>query len=347
MGTRTSHNVIKKCVLSSSFLFRVDDVQFSRVRYLPDAGNGGTQPATPALVLTCTPATVIRGETVSCTARTEPATAPGELKITGWSFEGRARKDGDPTSTEWTGVIVADGRIEVRGTIGSATEQRDDQRLRVKPRVWPNYSLTQMPDTLIVLLPGSSAYPQVGTKLGTFSLRLLDHESISSASDSISTGPNAGFLFLRAQPNLDGVGADITLHPGLYPPPPGATWAHPGYEQWYKDQNKKGSGTCDASVIEKLRRGVERHEGVTLSTDSHLGVANRAFRELRPQTDMEEWVVVDQPRSVAADKIQGLWQEFRDIRVRPKQVVFDQEDYPRIYSPAALGCVLDLNPGDN
>jgi hypothetical protein len=27
--------------------------------------------------------------------------------------------------------------------------------------------------------------------------------------------------------------------------------------------------------------------------------------------------------------------------------VFDREDYPKIYSLTALGCVLDLNPGDN
>lgn len=256
------------------------------------------------------------------------------------------RTDGDVTSAEWGGVIVQPGTIQVQGTVGAEAVKKE-VRVAVRNREWPAYALTQMPDTLIVLLPGTSAFPQAGTTLGTFTLRLLNDESITSSIDSIGAGPNAGFLFLRQAPRFDGVGADITLHPALYPPPPGAPWSDPEYERWHKDQNRRGSGTCDARVVDRLRIGVERHEGVTLAAESHFGIANRALREMRPQNDLEEWAVADRPRLAAGGEIQGIWQEFRDTRLQPKQEAFDKKDYPNVYGPGALGCVLDINPGDN
>lgn len=303
------------------------------------------------LVLTCkgdlpSPNRVTRGEQVTCTASKNPRDAAGELKITGWTFEGRARTDGDVTSTEWRGIIVKPGTVQVSGTIGGVAVT-DSAQLAVKAREWSGYVLTQRPDTQIVLLPGTSAFPQTGTRLGTFTLRLLSEDAITSATDSIGAGPNAGFLFLLRAPNLDGVGADITLHPALYPPPPGAPWSDPEYERWYKDQNRRGSGTCDVGVVGRLRQGVERHEGVTLAAESHLGIANKAFRELRPQSDLEKWTVANRPRSIAIGEIHDLWQAFRDSRLKPKQDAFDREDYPQVYGPEVLGCVLDINPGDN
>jgi hypothetical protein len=93
------------------------------------------------LVLTCTgdldrPNRVTRGKEVTCTASKNPATAAGELKITGWSFEGRARTDGDVTANEWKGVMVEGGTVEVRGTIGDRAVDPAATRIDVTDRTW-------------------------------------------------------------------------------------------------------------------------------------------------------------------------------------------------------------------
>jgi hypothetical protein len=304
----------------------------------------------PALKLACTSVLgenrVTRGDTITCTASKDPVDVSGELKISGWTFEGADRKDGENTSPRWVGVIAKGGVVRVSGTLdGSAVVA--DTRITLRAREWPVYELTHMPDTLIVLLPGMSGYPRVGENLGTFALRLLPEESVSSAVDSIAAGPNAGMLFLRNLPSLDGVGADITLHPALYPPSAGMEWADPEYEHWQRDQNRRGSGTCGASAIPVVRREAERHEGVTLAANSHLGVANRGFRELQPQKDFEKLILENQTRAEAVGEIHALWEAFRDTRLHPRQVAFDANDYPRVYGPEALGCVLDFNPRDN
>ncbi|HEX8211305.1 MAG TPA: hypothetical protein VF584_14115, partial [Longimicrobium sp.] len=88
------------------------------------------------LKLDCTPNPVTRGQSITCTASKDPASAPGELKITGWSFEGRARTDGDVTSNTWAGVMVNGGRIQVAGTIGEIAVRPEATRIKVDNRVW-------------------------------------------------------------------------------------------------------------------------------------------------------------------------------------------------------------------
>jgi hypothetical protein len=87
------------------------------------------------LKLDCTPIPVTRGQSITCTASKDPRSAPGELKITGWSFDGVARKDGDVSSNVWAGVMVEGGAVEVRGTIGAQTSE-GKAVVRVENRAW-------------------------------------------------------------------------------------------------------------------------------------------------------------------------------------------------------------------
>ena len=97
-------------------------------------------PQQPKLVLTCSgdlgENRVTRGKEIACTASKDPASGAGELKITGWSFEGRARTDGDVTSTRWSGIAVEGGTVSVTGTINGQTASPASASITVVDRNW-------------------------------------------------------------------------------------------------------------------------------------------------------------------------------------------------------------------
>jgi hypothetical protein len=62
---------------------------------------------------------VTRGKEIICTASKDPATAAGDVTVSGWSFDGVERSDGDPASLEWRGIMVQGGTVEVRGKLGN------------------------------------------------------------------------------------------------------------------------------------------------------------------------------------------------------------------------------------
>jgi hypothetical protein len=90
------------------------------------------------LQLSCGPTTVLRGDSIACTAAKDPANAPGELTVTGWSFNGVARSDGDPASLEWKGVMVRSGTVQVTGRIGNGPEESASATVEVMDRAWPD-----------------------------------------------------------------------------------------------------------------------------------------------------------------------------------------------------------------
>jgi hypothetical protein len=94
--------------------------------------------ATARLQLSCGPTSVVRGDSIACTAMKDPEDAPGELTITGWTFDGVARSDGDPASLEWNGVMVRGGTVQVKGTIGKSLEQVAAATIQVEDRQWPD-----------------------------------------------------------------------------------------------------------------------------------------------------------------------------------------------------------------
>lgn len=86
---------------------------------------------------------ITRGQEITCIARKDPENAPGELRVIGWSFDGKLRTDGDPTSNTWKGVMVEGGVVEVKGIVAGGAEQTARATIQVKDRIWsPAFTVT-------------------------------------------------------------------------------------------------------------------------------------------------------------------------------------------------------------
>ena len=250
------------------------DVQISPALRLDRIAECGQQ---PGIELTCTPTTVVRGEGVLCEARAHPA--GDALTVTEWSFNGQRRTDGDMASSTWAGPMVDSGTVRVQGIVQGQSLQ-DSAHIRVLPRVWRELGITRVDHRIEVDPATMQPYPPDGRAFGR-------HERGQLAFDSMeirmaTTGPNAGYFYLTAPVRI--LPSKIWVHPALYllnSLPAGVGPSSPGYSDWlafYNDQNGFGSGDCSKPAVARFRRNVERHEGVTLADNSHVGVANRSFR---------------------------------------------------------------------
>lgn len=299
------------------------------------------------LALTCTGNLganhVTRGRQITCTAAKYPASAPGELAITGWSFAGSARTDGDLTSTEWKGVIARRGKVEVRGTINGAA-LRDEQTIRVERRGWSVMQFS-VPRHVVGLDPASMAdYPPAGIAYGRFKPEWPDFTKVHA--HGIDAGPNAGLWFLPDPIELPQPVAFV--HPALYfptlPAPLGSE--SPGYSQWilwYNDQNGRPAGTCRPQEVTQFRINVEVHEGVTGATNSHWGVGNRVLTNTKLHERFEA-LTSDQGADDLRFQTNDTWQKWLAGPYRSSQNQFDTSDYPKVFD---LGCSLDSNPNDS
>lgn len=299
------------------------------------------------LALTCTgdlgANRVTRGQQITCTAAKDPASAPGELKITGWSFDGRARTDGDLTSTEWKGIIARRGKVEVRGAISGAA-LRDEQTIRVERRGWSVMQFS-VPRHVVGLDAASMAdYPPAGLAYGRFRPEWPDFTKLHA--HGIDAGPNTGLWFLPDPIQLPQPLAFV--HPALYfptlPAPLGP--GLPGHSQWllwYNDQNGRPVGTCRPQEVTQFRNNVEVHEGVTGATKSHWGVGNRVLTNTKLHERFEA-LTSDQGADDLRFQTNDTWQKWLAGPYRSSQSQFDTSDYPNVFN---LGCSLDSNPNDS
>lgn len=105
-----------------------------------------------------------------------------------------------------------------------------------------------------------------------------------------------------------------------------------------------GSGTCYHSALAQFRHNVERHEGLTLANNSHVGVANGSFRSDSVQRRFER--ICSQVDSgdvkyrvvVMFDSLVGPGSAYR-----ARQAKFDSTDTQTVYN---IGCSLDYNRSD-
>ncbi|HEX8673214.1 MAG TPA: hypothetical protein VF710_15075 [Longimicrobium sp.] len=204
------------------------------------------------LKLDCTPNPVTRGQSITCTASKDPASTPGELKITGWSF---ADMDGHTitrasgsTSLTWSGIMVVGGTMHVSGTVG---QQQHAARadVQVSPRAdWSvNFPATPVAGKSEALPYPPVTTPGVGSE-GVFGRYTYDW---SQSALRGGTGPNSGWYFFRGPPEFDN--ARIHVNPALYPDDP-----------FYRAQNggtsRSGHRYCDRRFMESAREFVEQHE---------------------------------------------------------------------------------------
>jgi hypothetical protein len=182
-------------------------------------------------------------------------------------------------------------------------------------------------------------YPANGV-YGNFGLTSLN--PYSTPVDNVSSGPNTGLSYLTTKPPFIATGAEVYTHPVLYPPGAGTAWGHTDYPLWYNDQNGRPSGTCTQAHVPSLRGEVERHEGLTLATNSHAGVANQEFTITKPHETLER---LYRFRVTSQQLHDAAFAEYRRFILGPNaaaQSAFDVSDYPLI--AASLPCLFDLNP---
>ena len=299
---------------------------------------------------------VTRGNTLDCTAYKDPTTATGDLLITGWWFDSKPRSDGDLTAATWSGPMARSGQVRVRGRIGTGPEHDRTVGITVQARPWPQVRLTDAPDVRTELHPvGMEPYPAPGTpdapsSFGRFVLNWPDFTALSVI--RITEGPNDGDGILASA--LQMPQTTIFIHPALTPTPSGLSPGMPGYmpwHAWYDDQNGKPSGTCRPKDVAKFKSNVERHEGVTMASNSHWGRTNTAFANANLQGQMERLSTTIQSGEALANlesrvrfEAHVVFNEFMTNTYYPIQSKFDTDDTANVYN---IGCALDFNLEDN
>lgn len=300
----------------------------------------------PRLVFSCTPLTVTRGNDVSCNASVAPSVMKDSFTLTGWSFSGRPRTDGDLLSLTWAGPMVDSGMVRVQGRLRGRSVA-DSATIAVSARVWPEIQITSVSHRIKRDVRSMAHYPPDGLAFGRHQRGGLD--SVNMQVRRIDHGPNTGYWYLGDPMRI--LPSTVYVHPSLYLPsslPPGINSSSPGYSDWrdfYDDQNGTGSGTCQAAAVITFRQNVERHEGVTLAADSHVGIANFSFRRDSAQKKMER-IVNPADSAAVRQRVRVLWDSLTNATsgYRQLQAHFDSTDTPNVYHN--LGCILDMNRSD-
>ena len=303
----------------------------------------------PVLDVQCTPSPLLRGATVTCTARVNPSQQMIVIRreASGPGFQVREQLSSavaKDSSYDWAGTAVADTRVTIHVRVthnGVQKVLRGADRFVVTPRTWNPFQITEAPRARREIRGRMTNNLSNGV-YGNFSPTGLD--PFSTSIDSVGVGPNAGLIYLVDRPPFIGTGASVAVHPALYSPPLGKPWGHPDWQRWYNDQNGRPGGTCTQAEVPRLRSEVERHEGLTLANDSHVGVANRAFIQHRPDRELEALYLFRRPREALFQRAYSRYEAFIRGPQSQLQNQFDTQDYAAI--AAKFTCVFDLNPAD-
>ncbi|MEW5928678.1 MAG: hypothetical protein AB1941_14515 [Gemmatimonadota bacterium] len=297
--------------------------------------------------LECLPASVQRGEIIRCTLTVAEAYRVLTRESQGRGFRitetpGTSHATGE--TYVWEGPAVADSRVTVR-VESAGKQQSHSTSFKVTERQWATPGFSNIV-TVVGLDPSQKMrpYPSNGMVGGSHpnpDASIWGRLPVSRPTQ----GPNTGLGFL-ADP-LPDFPWKVYLHPALYPPPAGLQPGQPGYEQWhrwYDDQDGRGSGTCTPAVFAILVPEVERHEGVAQASDSHYGVAIKAYTDLKPQQRYER-LYTDEDDYALRALVYDEWRKFHEGgQYQTRQNAFDNTDYPKVLS--RLGCTLDFNPSD-
>lgn len=314
-------------------------------------GGTGCTEGGPQLQVTCTPVSgpnLVRGSLVDCVSTVTPAQ---EYTITMRRASGDGFTVTDPAdishasgeADHWQGAAVADTKVKVyvELTVNGVVRRRDKEvRFNVTPRQWTVYEITA-PTVVYGLSPKMSAAPDVLHDVyGDFDLTVF--KTVEAAVSVVGAGPNRGLAFFQDQVQFDGNIGYIWIHPALFPPSAGKYPAGSDSERWYNDQNGQGSGTCTAADIATLLSESLRHEGVTLSSTSHVGIANQHFASDRLDVRFERlYRVGEEQLRIDAFDMYGDW---KAGAYRTKQNNFDAVDRPQVWS--TVGCTPDLDLSD-
>lgn len=327
-----------------------------------DGGCGGEE--APRVQVTCgspTGGSPHRGGPVVCRTTVSPAmpfavtsrTAQAR-NLTVW--DSVRHEHGTGETDEWAGTAVVETRVaidvEVTPTGGQPQTLRGTARFDVTRRSWSVYEIVapavihRIREGQMGMIPGRPTYGVFN--LDTILIRL-------AGVDSVSAGPNAGAVYFTSQPQFKGSVGIIHLHPALYPPypavyepwPPGL--ARDIWGRWYSDQNGNAGPNwnqpyppCSQNQLQQLRLEAERHEGVTLASNSHVGLANQIFRSSKLHDRFEEFYRSNVSKAAFQFAAAGVYNTWWQNDYWPPQHNFDTgPNNDTNLTWAAIGCLPD------
>lgn len=281
----------------------------------------------PELVVSCTPSTLLRGQQVTCKGTLEPV---GPFKVIGQmatsTFGGPEPElfaASYPAGGEhqWPGIVAAPTRVDMIAVIPDGRIIAGSGGFSVIPRVWPDWQLAAPTD--LGYLRRNNMKPtlwhQSELVLADFVLHDLAQASVTV--DSIGSGPNAGFTFVRERPPLSG--SSIAVHPDLK------------LGTFFYGQQTGPDSLCTPQLMPTLVARVKSHEGLTMADSSHWGISNRALMMYDPQVRVEAVVERDIPSVKAIVPIEfDEWK--RGGQHASDQIRFDNVDRPEIQKICTL-----------
>lgn len=310
--------------------------------------------APPGVHVECKQSDPHRGKTVRCTTTVVPAQPYTVIrrvaKGKGFQTIDEARTEhaaGEADVWEGTAVASSDVRVTIEVNSDGQVKQMTNKtpaHFEVQARVWADWKLTTLALRMFVLVPGYIApYAVPGTDLGVFQLVTPDSASITL--DRASDGPNDGLAYIKDP--IQVTDYMVGLYPGLQPPPnPEPPSSSPDYRAWYgwyDDQNGVGSGTCAAADLVTLLNNVDRHEGTTMASNSHFGVANNQFTTLHPQTALEALYTQKSDAELRKSIDKAVTKFVNGGPYNKAQRQFDKNDTKNVFN---IGCTLDFNAVD-
>jgi hypothetical protein len=186
------------------------------------------------LSLQCNPASVTRGQSVTCTAG---GVSAGQ--VTGWSFSG-SNLPGPTGTLTWSGIMVAAGTVTV-----TAGGRNASKAITVNPRSWTTQPVA--PTNAYVpacSFPNSPPLPSDSPGCSTWTASWTQ-----PSLTEISSGPNNGFAYFATQLNLS----------QSFP-----YQIHPDYANIQSDFMKHQYGACGIIKASDLNANVVWHESSSM-----------------------------------------------------------------------------------
>ncbi|CAA9355151.1 MAG: hypothetical protein AVDCRST_MAG68-3894, partial [uncultured Gemmatimonadetes bacterium] len=257
----------------------------------------------PEITVSCTPNPVTRGQQIQCTAG-KTADAPGELQVTGWSFEGGASsieaEGSDQGAPTWGGIMVVSGTIRVDGTIGGRPALPGSASVTVRGRTWtaktvyPDAKSAYVGEPELRYPPVTPATPELED--GVFG-KYLDAPPVIALAEG--SGPNRGWVYVD-EPPVFSLTPLIHLSIALSP-------QDPFYRAQRGESGIRFSGRppCGPDFMRQAARHVPAHE------DGHHRIAKTFYESPAATEQLEQSLVFDPHGSrstteVAADFIKPL-----------------------------------------
>lgn len=294
---------------------------------------------------------VTRGGTVRCTTTLQnPAPYTVVLKraaVKGYTVTDNTRVPHSQGSSDiWEGLAVASGDVTV---VAEVVEQgvtktytnATSAAFTIQARAWPVWQLTT-PFEQVVLTRRILDYPTDSSAWGQFQVEWPQGDSALVPVSRATGGPNRGLAILRDPIVVNTFVVGIS--PALFKPGTPGVPQYPRSVAWYNDQNGKPSGTCRANDVSKLLANVRRHEGIGIASNSHAGVANQQFAQLRPDTLFER-LYTDQPNRVVWDSVNTIVVNFADSggAYFAGQRAFDSPAEMQLVNTGGMKCNFDYD----